>query len=315
MRIYVDRDKLAAYGLTVQDVEASLRSQNVEIPAGRIESRAREFSVVSSTDLQTTKQFENVIVANVKGYPVRLRDVARIEIGAANDRVLSRFNGKPAINIGITRQSTANPLELSKAAREEVERLNLNLPPGMKLNIAYDSSVFIERSIDSVFRTIVEAIILVVLVIFLPAQPARQHHPHRHHSGVAGGACALMYLFGFSINTLTLLAMVLAIGLVVDDAIVVLENIFRHIEDGMPRKQAALQGARDRLRRGRDDADAGDGVRAAGLRHRPDRPAVHRVRAGLAGAVLVSGFVALTLTPMMCRCCCGTRAAIAAGTT
>ena len=153
-------------GLTVQDVEASLRSQNVEIPAGRIESRAREFSVVSSTDLQTTKQFENVIVANVKGYPVRLRDVARIEIGAANDRVLSRFNGKPAINIGITRQSTANPLELSKAAREEVERLNLNLPPGMKLNIAYDSSVFIERSIDSVFRTIVEAIILVVLVIF-----------------------------------------------------------------------------------------------------------------------------------------------------
>ena len=109
-----------------------------------------------------------------------------------------------------------------------------------------------------------------------------------------------MYLFGFSINTLTLLAMVLAIGLVVDDAIVVLENIFRHIEDGMPRKQPRCRGARDRLRRGRDDADAGDGVRAAGLRHRPDRPAVHRVRAGLAGAVLVSGFVALTLTPMMC---------------
>ncbi|MGN6456757.1 MAG: efflux RND transporter permease subunit, partial [Achromobacter mucicolens] len=166
MRIYVDRDKLAAYGLTVQDVEAALRSQNVEIPAGRIESRAREFSVVSATDLQTPAQFEDVIVANVKGYPVRMRDVAKVEIAAANDRILSRFNGKPAINIGITRQSTANPLELSKAARQEVERLNETLPAGMKLNIAYDSSVFIERSIDSVFHTIGEAIVLGVLVIF-----------------------------------------------------------------------------------------------------------------------------------------------------
>ena len=296
MRIYVDRDKLAAYGLTVQDVEASLRSQNVEIPAGRIESRAREFSVVSSTDLQTTKQFENVIVANVKGYPVRLRDVARIEIGAANDRVLSRFNGKPAINIGITRQSTANPLELSKAAREEVERLNLNLPPGMKLNIAYDSSVFIERSIDSVFRTIVEAIILVVLVIFFFLRNLRASIiPIVTIPVSLVGACALMYLFGFSINTLTLLAMVLAIGLVVDDAIVVLENIFRHIEDGMPRKQAALQGSRE----------IGFAVVAMTLTlvtvYAPLAFATGRTgrlfiefALALAGAVLVSGFVALT---------------------
>src|SRR5690606_37661944 len=109
MRIYVDRGKLAAYQLTVQDVETALASQNVEIPAGRIESRDREFTVVSSTDLQTPGQFADIVVANVKGYPVRIRDVAKVEVGAAEDRILSRFNGRPAINIGLTRQSTANP--------------------------------------------------------------------------------------------------------------------------------------------------------------------------------------------------------------
>ncbi|KAA5920656.1 efflux RND transporter permease subunit [Achromobacter xylosoxidans] len=302
MRIYVDRDKLAAYGLTVQDVESALRSQNVEIPAGRIESRAREFSVVSSTDLQTPAQFENVIVANVKGYPVRLRDVSKVEIGAANDRILSRFNGKPAINIGVTRQSTANPLELSKAAREEVARLNENLPAGMKLTIAYDSSVFIERSIDSVFHTIGEAIVLVVLVIFFFLRNLRASIiPIVTIPVSLVGACALMYLFGFSINTLTLLAMVLAIGLVVDDAIVVLENIFRHIEDGMPRKEAALRGSRE----------IGFAVVAMTMTlvtvYAPLAFATGRTgrlfiefALALAGAVLVSGFVALTLTPMMC---------------
>jgi multidrug efflux pump len=302
MRIYVDRDKLAAYGLTVQDVEAALRSQNVEIPAGRIESRAREFSVVSSTDLQTPAQFENVIVANVKGYPVRMRDVANVEIAAASDRVLSRFNGKPAINIGVTRQSTANPLELSKAAREEVARLNENLPAGMKLNIAYDSSVFIERSIDSVFHTIGEAIVLVVLVIFFFLRNLRASIiPIVTIPVSLVGACALMYLFGFSINTLTLLAMVLAIGLVVDDAIVVLENIFRHIEEGMPRKEAALRGSRE----------IGFAVVAMTMTlvtvYAPLAFATGRTgrlfiefALALAGAVLVSGFVALTLTPMMC---------------
>ncbi|WYX11435.1 efflux RND transporter permease subunit [Achromobacter xylosoxidans] len=301
MRIYVDRDKLAAYGLTVQDVESALRSQNVEIPAGRIESRAREF-LVSSTDLQTPAQFENVIVANVKGYPVRLRDVSKVEIGAANDRILSRFNGKPAINIGVTRQSTANPLELSKAAREEVARLNENLPAGMKLTIAYDSSVFIERSIDSVFHTIGEAIVLVVLVIFFFLRNLRASIiPIVTIPVSLVGACALMYLFGFSINTLTLLAMVLAIGLVVDDAIVVLENIFRHIEDGMPRKEAALRGSRE----------IGFAVVAMTMTlvtvYAPLAFATGRTgrlfiefALALAGAVLVSGFVALTLTPMMC---------------
>ncbi|MBV7484274.1 efflux RND transporter permease subunit [Bordetella sp. BOR01] len=302
MRIYVDRDKLAAYNLTVQDVETALAGQNVEIPAGRIESRDREFTVVSSTDLQTVAQFSDIVVANVKGYPVRMRDVAKVEIGAADDRILSRFNGRPAINIGLTRQSTANPLDLSKAVREEVERLNETLPPGMKLNIAYDTSAFIERSIASVFRTIGEAIVLVVLVIFFFLRNLRASIiPIVTIPVSLIGACALMYLFGFSINTLTLLAMVLAIGLVVDDAIVVLENIFRHIEEGMPRRQAAFQGAKE----------IGFAVVAMTLTlvtvYAPLVFATGRTgrlfiefALTLAGAVLVSGFVALTLTPMMC---------------
>ena len=302
MRIYVDRAKLAAYQLTVQDVESALASQNVEIPAGRIESRDREFTVVSSTDLQTPGQFEDIVIANVKGYPVRIRDVAKVEIGAADDRVLSRFNGRAALNIGLTKQSTANPLDLSKAVRDEVAQLNETLPDGMRLNIAYDTSTFIERSIGSVYHTIGEAIVLVVLVIFFFLRNLRASIiPIVTIPVSLVGACGLMYLFGFSVNTLTLLAMVLAIGLVVDDAIVVLENIFRHIEDGMPRREAALRGARE----------IGFAVVAMTLTlvtvYAPLAFATGRTgklfiefALTLAGAVLVSGFVALTLTPMMC---------------
>jgi multidrug efflux pump len=302
MRIYVDRSKLAAYNLTVQDVENALSSQNVEIPAGRIESRNREFSVVSSTDLQTPQQFGNVVVANVNGYPVRIKDVAKVEVAAADDRVLSRFNGQPAINIGLTRQSTANPLDLSKAVRAEIERLNETLPEGMRLNIAYDSSIFIERSISSVLYTIGEAIVLVVLVIFFFLRNLRASIiPIVTIPVSLIGSFALMYMFGFSINTLTLLAMVLAIGLVVDDAIVVLENIYRHIEEGMPRRQAAFKGAKE----------IGFAVVAMTLTlvtvYAPLAFATGRTgklfiefALTLAGAVLVSGFVALTLTPMMC---------------
>ncbi len=302
MRIYVDRDKLAAYSLTVQDVETALSSQNVEIPAGRIESQSREFTVVSSTDLQTVDQFRNIIVANVAGYPVRMSDVATVQVAANTDRILSRFNGKPAINIGITRQSTANPLDLSKAARQEVVAINETLPGGMSLNIAYDTSVFIERSISSVFATIMEAIVLVVLVIFFFLRNVRASIiPIVTIPVSLVGACGLMYLFGFSINTLTLLAMVLAIGLVVDDAIVVLENVYRHIEHGMPRREAAILGSRE----------IAFAVIAMTLTlvtvYAPLAFATGRTgrlfiefALTLAGAVVVSGFVALTLTPMMC---------------
>jgi len=302
MRIDVDRARMAGYGLTIQDVERALREQNVLIPAGRIESVDREFSVVSSTDLQTPQEFADIIVSRVNGYPVRLGDMANIYIGPEDERVMARFNGGPSLTIGVTKQSTANPLTLSAAVRGEVEEINKNLPGNMQLLISYDSSVFIEESIDSVFSTILEATLLVTLVILFFLRNIRASIIPLVTIPVSLiGAMGLMYAFGFSINTLTLLAMVLAIGLVVDDAIVVLENIFRHIEQGMPRFRAAVLGIREIT--GAVIAMTLTLVTVfAPLAFATGRTGRLFIEFALtlAGAVLVSGFVALTLTPMMC---------------
>ncbi len=302
MRIEVDRDRLAGYRLTVQDVEEGLRRSNVELPSGRIESAKREFNIVAATDLQTVQQFEDAIIANVGGYPVRLRDVATVRVGAVSERVIARFKGEPSINMGVVRQATGNPLDLSRAVRAEVAKINETLPPGMRITVVYDSSVFIEQSIRQVFTTVAEAVILVVLVIFFFLRNFRATLIPLVTIPVSlVGAFALMYAFGFTINTLTLLAMVLAIGLVVDDAIVVLENIYRNIEHGMPRIEAAIKGIKE----------IGFAVIAMTLTlvavfaplafstGRTGRLFIEFALA-LAGAVLVSGFVALTLSPMMC---------------
>jgi multidrug efflux pump len=302
MRVDIDRTRLAAYKLTVQDVEDAIRRQNAEIPAGRIESNAREFTVVAETDLQTPEQFNSIIIANVGGYPVRLRDVGSAYVGPVDERVISRYNGQPSLNIGVIKQAVANPLELSKAVRAEVDKMNENLPQGMKLVVAYDTSVFIDRSIKSVFQTIGEAVALVVLVIFFFLRSLRATLiPIVTIPVSLIGAFGLMYAFGFTVNTLTLLALVLAIGLVVDDAIVMLENVWRHIESGMPRKQAAIIGARE----------IGFAIVAMTLTlasvFAPLAFATGRTgrlfiefALTLAGAVIVSGFIALTLSPMMC---------------
>ena len=302
MRIWLERSKLAGYKLTPQEVEDALRRQNVEVPAGRIESRQREFSVLSQTDLQTPEQFGAIIVTNVNGYPVRLRDLARIEQAPVSERLITRFNGQTAVAMGVIRQSTANTLDLSLAVRKELESIRKTLPEGMKIQLSFDSSVFIEESIRSVFRTIVEAVILVALVIFLFLRDLRATLIPLVTIPVSLiGAFALMYAFGFSVNTLTLLALVLAIGLVVDDAIVVLENIFRHIESGMPRIQAAIVGSREIA-----FAVIAMTVTLAAV-YAPLGFATGRTgrlfiefALALAGAVVVSGFVALTLSPMMC---------------
>jgi multidrug efflux pump len=302
MRINVDRDRLAAYRLTPADIEAALRRQNIELPSGRIESAKREFSIVAATDLSTRLEFENLIIANSNGYPVRLRDVADVVVGAVEERVIARYRGIPAIHMGLVKQATANPLDLSRELRAEVVKINESLPHGMKIDIAYDSSVFIERSIDSVFKTIGEAVLLVVLVIFFFLRNFRATLvPLVTIPLSLVGAFALMYAFGFTINTLTLLAMVLAIGLVVDDSIVVLENIYRNIEAGMERVAAAVKGIKE----------IGFAVVAMTLTltavYAPLAFATGRTgrlfiefALALAGAVLVSGFVALTLSPMMC---------------
>ena len=302
MRVWLDADKLAAYKLTTQDVEDAIRRQNLELPAGRIESQQREFSVVSQTDLTTPAQFSDVVIKSAGGFPVRIRDVGRVEEGAADERSAVRLNGRSAISAGVIRQTTANPLELSQGVRAMLPRLQEDLPPDVRIDIANDNSVFIDRAVKSVYTTIAEAVALVALVIFVFLRTVRASViPIVTIPVSLIGSFALMQLAGFSINTLTLLALVLAIGLVVDDAIVMLENIYRHIEEGMAPFAAAIHGARE----------IGFAIVAmtltlaavyAPLAFTPGRTGRLFIEfaLALAGAVVVSGFVALTLSPMMC---------------
>ena len=302
MRIWLDRLRLAAYGLTPQDVEAALRRQNIEVPAGRIESQQREFTVLAETDLRTAEQFNDLIISDAGGYLVRLRDVGEALIGARDERTITRFMGNPAVALGVVKQSTANPLEVSQAVKAALPKVAEIMPEGMKIDVGYDSSIFIAKSIENVFETIIEAVVLVVLVIFVFLRSFRATLVPIVTIPVSLiGAFTFMWLFGFSINTLTLLALVLAVGLVVDDAIVMLENISRHVEAGMPPMEAAIRGSRE--------------ISFAVIAMTITLAAVYAPigfqtgRTGrlftefawtLAGAVLISGFVALTLSPMMC---------------
>ena len=302
MRIWLDPDRLAAYKLTTQDAEDALRRSNLEVPAGRIESSQREFSVSSNTDLIRPAQFGDIVIKTVNGFPVKMRDVARIEEGAAEERTAVRLNGRSAISAGVIRQATANPLELSAGVRAMIPKLQSDLPPGINIDIANDNSVFIDRSVKNVYQTILEAVVLVALVIFVFLRTFRASIiPIVTIPVSLIGTFALMGLAGFTINTLTLLALVLAIGLVVDDAIVVLENIYRHIEEGLDPFSASIKGARE----------VGFAVVAmtltlaavyAPLAFAPGRTGRLFIEfaLALAGSVIVSGFIALTLSPMMC---------------
>ncbi|MDZ4298214.1 MAG: efflux RND transporter permease subunit [Moraxellaceae bacterium] len=302
MRVWLDAPRMASYGLTPEDVANALRRQNLELPAGRIEGDVREFSVLAATDLNEPEQFADIVLGEFSGRLLRVGDVARVELGAEDVRRTTRFNGKEGVGIGIIRLSTANPLEVSQGVRDALPDVLAQLPEGMTFNLAYDASVFIDESIKQVVKTLLEATVLVVLVIFFFLRTLRATLVPLLAIPVSLiGALVFMAAFGFSINTLTLLAFVLAIGLVVDDAIVVLENIYRHIEEGMPPKEAAMTGIRE----------IGFAVVAMTLTlvavFAP--MAFSEGRTGklfaefaltLASAVLVSGFCALTLSPMLC---------------
>ncbi len=302
MRIWIDPDKLASYRLTIADLEDALRRSNVEIPGGRIESQQREFNVTTVTDLQRPADFAQVVIKNIGGQPVRIGDVARITQGPASERNATRLNGREAVSLGVIRNATANPLDLANGVRAMLPRIREMLPVGVSVDIANDNTIFIDRSIKAVFTTILEATVLVALVIFVFLRTLRASIIPLITIPVSlVGTFALMALFGFSINTLTLLALVLAIGLVVDDAIVVLENIYRHIESGMKPFDAAIRGAKE----------VGFAVVAmtatlaavyAPLAFTPGRTGrlFTEFALALAGAVVVSGLVALTLSPMMC---------------
>lgn len=302
MRIWLDPEKLAAHNLTVQDVEDALRRQNVEIPAGRIESQQREFTVLSETDLTTAEQFNQLILDDSRGYLLRLADVGHAEIGAADERSIVRYKGLPAVSMGIIKQATANPLDISDGLAAAMPDIRALLPEGMQMAVANDNSLFIRASIDNVFITIWEAVALVILIIFIFLRSLRATLIPLVTIPVSLiGAFALMSLMGFTINTLTLLAMVLAIGLVVDDAIVMLENIHRHIEEGMQPLQAALKGSREIAFAVMAMTLTLAAVFAPiGFMQGTTGKLFTEFAWTLAGAVLVSGFVALTLTPMMC---------------
>jgi multidrug efflux pump len=301
MRIWLDPDRLASYRLTVQDVEEALRRQNLEVPAGRIESQLREFNVTSRTDLNSAAEFAAIVVRTLPGISVRLGDVARIEEAAASERSRVRLNGVPSMSTGIIRNATANPIDVANGVREVMPLIQKDLPASVRIIQANDLSVFIDRSIKAVYKTLIEAIVLVALVIFVFLRTLRASIIPLVTIPVSLiGAFTLIAAAGFSVNTLVMLAMVLAIGLVVDDAIVVLENIFRHIEEGLSPFQAAIKGVHE-ISFAVVAMTLTLAAVFAPLAFTPGRTGRLFVEFALtlAGAVLVSGFVALTLTPMM----------------
>ena len=247
MKVWLDRTAMAARDVTVADVESVIRSENVELPAGQVESLNRDFEVRVARSFLTPEDFAALTVAiGADGYLVRLGDIAKVELTAVEDETEFRGDGVNMIGLGIIKQSKANTLEVARAAREQIARIEQSLPDNIFIVPSYDSSVFIEQSISEVYNTLGIAMLLVVVVIYLfLGNVSATLIPAVTVPVSLIAAFIVMLALGFSINLLTLLAMVLAIGLVVDDAIVVLENIPRRIEMGEPAILAAYRGTRE----------------------------------------------------------------------
>ena len=301
MRIWIDNSHLTGHSLTIADIASALGRENVDIPSGRIEGSEREFTVRTPGELKTPEEYEALILAETPSGPVRLRDVGRAEIGAEDDRKLVRFNGVPAVALGVVKQSKANTLDVAAAVRQELAALASELPPGVSTEVAFDSSLFVERSIEDVTRTIFEAVLLVVVVIYLFLRSARATLlPAVAIPVSVVGTFAVLYALDFSINTLTLMGVTLAIGLVVDDAIVVLENITRWIEQGTPRMEAARRGMNEILFAviAATVSTIAVFLPLAFLTDTTGR-LFREFGVTVAAAVAISGFVAITLTPSL----------------
>ncbi len=302
MRIYLNPLSLTAYGISISEVLNQVKKQNLEKPAGKLISKDREYSVTTIASMEKPEEFENIVVANRKNFLVRLRDIGRAEIDSDDRKTKTLFNGKAGVSIGVIKQSNANPIEVARGVKQVVERVKKNLPSDITIHIASDTTTFIERSISEVYHTLFEATLLVVLVIIFFLQSFRASIIPLVTIPVSLiGALFIMYLLNFSINSLTLMAMVLAIGLVVDDAIVVLENVHRNRESGMKPFEAAYKGIKE----------ISFAIVAMTLTlvavYAPISLAKGRIgkfltefSITLAAAVLLSGFAALTLSPMMC---------------
>ena len=302
MRIYLNPLSLAAYNITVSEVLHQVKKQNIEKPAGKLISKDREYSVTTVASLEKPEEFENMIVAPRKDFLVRLRDIGRAEIDSDDRKTKTYFNGKAGISIGIVKQSNANPIDVARGVKAVVERVKKSLPDNITIHVASDTTTFIERSIHEVYRTLFETTLLVILVVVFFLRSVRASIIPLVTIPVSLiGALFLMYLLNFTLNSLTLMAMVLSICLVVDDAIVVLESVHRNRELGMKPFEAAYKGIRE----------ISFAIVAMTLTlvavYAPVSLASGRIgkflvefSITLAGAVLLSGFAALTLSPMMC---------------
>ncbi|HEX7337055.1 MAG TPA: efflux RND transporter permease subunit [Gemmatimonadales bacterium] len=303
MRVWLSPSELAARGLTVQDVQQAIRSRNVEVPAGRIESQRREFTVRSLGELKTPEEFGNLVVSNTEGVLVKLKDLGRVELGPEDERSALRFKGTQSIAIGVVRQSKSNIISVSDAISAELPRIQASLPPGVTLNIGFDQSIFVKRSIKEAEETLLIAALLVVVIIFIFLRNLRATIiPGLAIPTSIVAAFAIMYFMGFSINNFTLLALTLAIGIVVDDAIIVLENAYRHQEElGESPEEAAINGTREIAFAVLSTTIALVAVFTplAFLTGSTGR-LFNEFGVAVAGSVIISGFVALTLTPMLC---------------
>ena len=242
MRLWLDSEKMAARQVTVLDVQRALRQQNIELPSGRVENLDREMTIQTRGELKSADEFNNLVVRNEGATLVRLRDIGRAEIGAEDYRTIARARGKPCIFLGIVKQAKANTVAVAKSIKDEMEAIRPTLPQGCDIWVGYDSSIFVEKSISEVWETLAMAFGLVVLIILLFLHNFRSTLIPAVAIPVSiVGTFAVLYAFGYSINILTMLALVLVIGIVVDDAIVVLEAIYRHIEEGMAPMKAAFK--------------------------------------------------------------------------
>ena len=301
MRVWIDPLLLAARGLTAADISTAIRNSNFLASPGSTENEMVAVAVRTDTTLQSAEAFGALPVAGSGDNVVHLRDVARVELGVNSDDIRASFDGNEGVFVGIMPTPAANPLTTAEVVRGMLPEIQAGLPEGMKVVVTYDATVFIEKSIESVFETITEAVLIVVVVIFLFLGSIRSVIiPVVTIPLALVGVCFVLFILGYSINLLTLLAMVLAIGLVVDDAIVVVENIHRHIQDGMKPMDAAIQGMREifgpvvamTITLAAVYAPIGFTTGLTGALFR-------EFAFALAGAVVISGFVAVTLSPMM----------------
>ena len=302
MRVWLSPRELAARGMTAQDVEAAIRTRSVEIPAGRIESERREFSVRYLGEMKTAEEFSDLTVSNRDNQLVKLRDVARVEAGPEDERSVTRYSRKDAVFIGVVRQSKANVLDVAAGVHRELPAIQASLPAGVTLNMAFDGTIFVERSISEARETLLLTAGLVILIIFLFLATLRATIIPALAIPVSIIATfAILSALNYSINTFTLLGLILAIGIVVDDAIIVLENAYRHQEElGKDPTTAAIDGTKE--------------ITTAVIATTIALVAVfspllfltgatgrlfNEFGVAVGGSVLISGLVALTLTPML----------------